>query len=241
MNPQDKAARIREVSLYFIPIEMRVPLKFGNQVLDSVTCARARVVLEGVDGKSAIGWGETPLAVAWVWPSDLDYEDRHEALKSFSLQLAGELEKAELSGHPIEIGHDFIEGGLHQLQDQFNADRAEGAEMPHLAALVCFSLFDIAIHDAYGHLHDLPIYETYGLEFLSRDLGSMLTPSAEHVSFEGLYPSDFLSDKPDLKLPVWHLVGGLDAISEEELTGNEPDDGYPVLLRDWIRADQLDC
>ena len=25
------------------------------------------------------------------------------------------------------------------------------------------------------------------------------------------------------------------------MTGNEPDDGYPVLLRDWIREDGLDC
>ena len=70
MNPSSKAARIREISLYFIPIEMRIPLKFGNQVLDSVTCARAKVVLEGADGSVAEGWGETPLAVAWVWPQN---------------------------------------------------------------------------------------------------------------------------------------------------------------------------
>jgi L-alanine-DL-glutamate epimerase-like enolase superfamily enzyme len=40
---------------------------------------------------------------------------------------------------------------------------------------------------------------------------------------------------------VWHLVGGLDPLDESELTGNEPDDGYPVLLRDWIRTDGLRC
>ena len=44
-----------------------------------------------------------------------------------------------------------------------------------------------------------------------------------------------------MKQPVWHLVGGLDAIDESELTGDEPDDGYPVLLRDWIQRDGLDC
>ena len=41
--------------------------------------------------------------------------------------------------------------------------------------------------------------------------------------------------------PVWHLVGGLDPIKESELTGYEPDDGYPVLLRDWIQRDGLKC
>ncbi len=38
----------------------------------------------------------------------------------------------------------------------------------------------------------------------------------------------------------WHLVGGLDPIDQGGLTGSEPDDGYPVLLRDWIRRDGLD-
>ncbi len=241
MTSAKKNARIREISLYFIPIEMRVPLKFGSQVVESVTCARAKVTLEGVDGSTSVGWGETPLAVAWVWPSDLGYEDRHEALKSFTLQLAASLENSDHSGHPIEIGHDFIENDLHALQDEFNTTREAGAGMPHLAALVCFSLFDIAIHDAYGHLHGVPVYETYNANYLSRDLSTMLKPSVDHVSFEGLYPSDFLSGKPELKLPVWHLVGGLDPISEDELTGDEPHDGYPVLLRDWIRRDGLDC
>jgi hypothetical protein len=42
-------------------------------------------------------------------------------------------------------------------------------------------------------------------------------------------------------LPAWHLVGGLDAIEESDLTGAEPRDGHPVLLRDWIRRDGLKC
>lgn len=241
MAAADKSARIKEVSLYFLPIEMRIPLKFGNQVVESVTCARSRVLIEAKDGSIAEGWGETPLAVAWVWPSDLEYEDRHQALKQFCLQISTALESFPGCGHPIEIGHDFIENELPSLQNSFNASRNPGAEMPHLAALVCFSLFDIAIHDAYGHLQDRPIYETYGGDFLSRDLSEMLQPAANHVSFKGLFPADFLSAKPQTKLPVWHLVGGLDAISDDELTGDEPVDGYPVLLRDWIRSDQLDC
>ena len=40
---------------------------------------------------------------------------------------------------------------------------------------------------------------------------------------------------------AWHLVGGLDLLEESELTGKEPDDGYPVLLEDWIRRDGLKC
>jgi L-alanine-DL-glutamate epimerase-like enolase superfamily enzyme len=40
---------------------------------------------------------------------------------------------------------------------------------------------------------------------------------------------------------VWHLVGGLDPLTTNDLTGSEPLDGYPLLLRDWIRTDGLRC
>lgn len=236
-----KQATIREVTLHFLPVEMRVPLKFGSQVLDSVTCARARVVVEGAEGRFAEGWGETPLSVAWVWPASIDYEDRHEALKAFTIKLAKAFNDFGEAGHPIEIGHDFIEHRLPQLQDEFNADRAEERVLPHLAALVCFSLLDIAFHDAYGHLHERPTYSTYNRDFLSRDLGDFLDPAASHVAFNGAFPNDFMRSSPPSLLPVWHLVGGLDPISEDELTGDEPSDGYPVLLRDWIRQDGLSC
>src|SRR5690606_38222044 len=59
--------------------------------------------------------------------------------------------------------------------------------------------------------------------------------------FRGKYPADFLLAKPSPRLPVWHLVGGLDPLDPGNLTGSEPDDGYPVLLRHWIREDGLDC
>ena len=52
--------------------------------------------------------------------------------------------------------------------------------------------------------------------------------------------SDYLQAPPD-RLPVWHLVGGLDPLDHADLDGSEPDDGYPVLLRDWIARDGLRC
>jgi hypothetical protein len=61
------------------------------------------------------------------------------------------------------------------------------------------------------------------------------------VSFTGRFPEEFLVPTPPTKLPAWHLVGGLDALEPNDLTGQEPDDGYPVLLRDWIGRDGLIC
>ena len=131
-----------------------------------------------------------------------------------------------------------------RLADEVDRDRsAAGAEpMPWLAALVCNSAFDLALHDAYGVLHGVPTYETYNAEYMNADLSAYLRPAeGSGVSFAGKYPADFLVRPRAGSLAAWHLVGGKDPITAEELNGSEPDDGYPVLLRDWVRRDGLKC
>ena len=113
--------------------------------------------------------------------------------------------------------------------------------MPLLAALVCCSAFDVAMYDAYGRLTGKPVYETLGAEYLVHDLATYLRPApGTDVCFSGKYPADFLTPRRD-RLPVWHLVGGKDPIEPAELSGSEPQDGYPVLLEDWIAQDGLKC
>jgi L-alanine-DL-glutamate epimerase-like enolase superfamily enzyme len=77
---------------------------------------------------------------------------------------------------------------------------------------------------------------------MNADLAHYLTPAAgSDVSFAGKYPEEFLIRPRPRRIPVWHLIGGKDPLDDSELTGTEPDDGYPVLLRDWIRRDGLKC
>jgi len=236
--------QVKGVSLYFLPVETRVPLKFGAEMLTSVTCARVRMTVAGYDGPrraGAVGWGETPLNVQWVWPSRLPYDQRHEALKSFCVRLAGAWAGLGARGHPMQVGHAFGEKRLPRMLKDFNAARA-GEPMPRLAALACSSPFDIALHDAYGMLHGVPTYDTYNAEYLGADLSAFLAPADDaDVSFAGRYPADFLVAPRADVLDAWHLVGGRDLIDESQRTGGEPDDGYPVLLRDWIRRDGLTC
>src|SRR6266498_2304613 len=239
-----KATDIRVVGarLYFLPLQTRLPLKFGTETVTSVTCARASIRVADRQGRVAEGWGETPLSVQWVWPSAIPYERRHDTLRRFSVALAKAWTEFAASGHPIEVGHDFQELGLPKLLHHLNAESRAGEPMPWLAALVCCSVFDQTLHDAYGNLLHRPVYETYGREFISRDLAAFMTPAADaNVSFEGKYPHDFLLPKRVDNLPAWHLVGGLDPLDKSELTGNEPTDGYPVLLAEWIRRDGLKC
>ena len=235
--------RVVAARLYFLPVQTRVPLKFGSETLTSVTCARVWVRVAGATGRTAEGWGETPLSVQWVWPSSVPYEQRHAALRQFAGETTAAWVHAGETGHPLEIGHDFQERILPRLRDDFNqtANRA-GEPLPWLAALLCCAAGDLATHDAYGHFHERPVYATYGPDFLNRDLAAFLEPAADAgASFGGKYPGDFLLPRRTERLPAWHLVGGLDPVAPGELAGAQPDDGYPVLLADWIQRDGLKC
>ncbi len=232
------------VELYFLPIKTRMPLKFGPEITTEVTCARVKMTVEDRSGRRAEGWGETPLSVQWVWPSPLSYDERHEALKKLSLEIAEAWVSLPGSpGHPMEVGNQFLEMELPHLASTFNRSRRGGVEaVPWLAALVCNSPFDLAFHDAYGVLHDVPTYETYNAQYMNLDLSHFLRPApGKAVTFDGRYPEEFLVRPRQESIPAWHLIGGKDPVDAGDLTGSEPDDGYPVLVRDWIRRDGLKC
>ncbi|MEQ8848893.1 enolase C-terminal domain-like protein [Botrimarina sp.] len=235
-------ARPVGAEVYFLPVATRVPLKFGAETLTSVTCARARVTVADRHGRTASGWGETPLSVQWLWPSPLPYAERHDALQAFCLRLAERWAGFAREGHPLEIGHAFQTDVLPSALREFNARRAGAEPMPLLAALACCSPLDIATYDAYGQLHETPVFEAFDDRFLAIDLGEYLTPEpGSGVDFRGQRPSDYLArPRPDT-LVAWHLVGGLDPLDRGELTGDEPDDGRPVVLGDWIARDGLKC
>ncbi len=103
-------------------------------------------------------------------------------------------------------------------------------------------MFDVDLHDAFGKLLDRDVYSTYNAEYMNEDLSHFLEPADGcNVSFAGKYPADFFNVPPAKTMPAWHLVGGKDLLDASELTGDEPDDGYPVLLPDWIKRDGLTC
>ncbi|MCB1227763.1 MAG: hypothetical protein KDK99_18235 [Verrucomicrobiales bacterium] len=237
---KSKAIRVCSAEVYFLPTVLRVPLKFGPETVTSVVCLRVRVEVETGAGQRAEGWGETPLSVSWVWPSALSVAERTERMKAFSKDLAQRVVAESGVGHPIEMGYDFMEGPLAEALEAANEGQA--AEMPYLASLVAFSAFDIAIHDAFGLAHGVDVYQTYNGDWMRRDLADFVQPAkGADWSFRGRYPAEFLIEKPAMVMPVWHLVGGVDALEAADLTGSEPDDGYPVTLPDWIEQDGLKC
>ena len=237
-----KPTDIRPVStaVYFLPVDTRIPYRFGTEELKSVICARARVTVENRSGEWAIGWGEAPLSAQWAWPSSTSFNDRQDAMMNLCLALGKGWGDFAYSGHPMEVGHVYLTDVLAATLDDFNHGRDD--TMPWLAALVCNSAFDLAVHDAYGHLLGTSIYDTYDAEHLNRDLAHYLTPGRNTgASFRDRYPADYLVPPRPATVPAWHAVGGNDLLYDAERTGNEPGDGYPVVLDDWIRRDSLNC
>src|SRR3954466_14530723 len=116
------------VKLLFLPIRTRLPLKFGPEILTQVTCARARVVVTNRGGKTAEGWGETPLRVQWAWPSNIPSEEREQALKQFCIEIAELWASLKDFGHPIELWHDFQESVLSGWLKGFNQRHRRGKE-----------------------------------------------------------------------------------------------------------------
>lgn len=233
--------RVVGVSVYFLPVRMRMPLKFGREIVTEVVCCRVRMKVVDERGNRADGWGETPLIAQWAWASErLSYTERLTTMQRFCLQLARAWVAFEEVGHALEIGHAFLKQVLPSLLSQLNCERADNEPMSYLAALICNSPFDLALHDAYGNLVGLPTYATYCPPFLRFDLSAYLERD-EEADFRDKFPTDFLLSDPPKKLLAWHLVGAKDPLAEEDLTGDEPDDGYPVLLRDWILRDGLKC
>lgn len=233
---------VKEAKLYILPGVLRMPLKFGAETVTAAACARTCVTVEDSTGKRAAGWGETPVAVSWSWPSSLSYGDREKSMIEFCKMLTAALPESGFKGHPIEIGHSFTENILSKELDRFNASNQAAESMPWLSALICSSAFDIAVHDAYGNLLGMDVYDTYNSKFMNYDLAHFLEPVEDSkVTFKNKYPTDFLNYPRANSLWAWHLVGGKDPLDSSELTGAEPNDGYPVILTDWIKSDGLKC
>lgn len=212
----------------FIPVKLRLPLKFGAEVIDSL-----KVVHIEFPAYGAVGRGETPLSAAWAWPGEESFSFRENMMSEFCTFAAEYY--PEPASDPMTESYTFLMEKLPGLLKKFN--QKNNCAMPHLAALICVSAFDIALHDAWGLANNMPTYQMYNRKYMEHDLAWFY----KDESFAGLYPEDFFVKKiPDF-LPVWHLVGGKDLLTQAELTGNEPQDGFPVTLENWIKRDGLFC
>jgi len=228
--------RILEATPYFPRAVCRTPLKFGAVVVESLAFCHVRMTVEARTGNTATGWGAMFLMDMWGWPSPVvPHELRAEIMEEFVRRLCRRYEGTKECGHPIELFHQ-VEPELTGIASDICTEKGAAEVMPYLCQLVAASAVDAACHDAYGMVNHLPTYQCYGPEHMNDDLSRYLGEE-----FRGRYVADYLRPTMPARIPAFHLVGGLDKLREAEITDDDPDDGLPVSLDQWIRYDHLHC
>lgn len=224
---------LKEVRCRTENIDYRTPIKFGGRVVNDVVLLNVDVVAETSDGRRGEGFGSMPVGNVWGWPSDqVAASDTLAAMTALGQRLPSEANRFAGSGHPLEITH-----ALAQQYDRAAREIVDSMHlaepMPRLAQLVCASPIEAAIHDAYGKALGENSYNLLGQEFVNADLASYLTDE-----FTGEYLDAYTLRRPKDRMPLYHLVGALDPLTEAEM-GTRLDDGLPETLGEWIAADGL--
>ena len=214
-------------------IPYRTPIKFGGRVVTDALLLNVTVDVETRDGRQGQGLGSMPLGNAWAWPSDTTADQSTlECMLALGQQLVGAADDCSLTAHPLELTQEL--SADYQSTADSVVNRAGLPEpMPRLAQLVAASPLEAAIHDAYGHALGQNAYNLLGAEFVSADLAHYLTPD-----FAGEYLDRYTLREPKSRMPLYHLVGALDPLTDADVT-TPVGDGLPETLPQWIAADGL--
>jgi L-alanine-DL-glutamate epimerase-like enolase superfamily enzyme len=225
--------RIQEISYSYQDYNFRVPMKFGGRVIDRVSILNVQCAVTSLAGRTAKGFGSMPLSNIWAFPSTaMSYDTTLGAMKSLADRIAKITGAYRDSGHPIDINV-ALEPKYLKAAEEISKQQKLSSPIPKLAMLVTASAFDAAVHDAFGKLHGRNCYSTYGPAFMTHDLAHYLTPE-----FKGEYLSQYVLETPKPSMPLYHLVGALDPITEADIH-KRLNDGLPETLPEWIRYSGL--
>lgn len=232
-TPRATDVGIEDVSFEYEDYGYRAPLKFAGIVVERATILNVTCVVRTRDGRTAKGFGSMPLGNVWSFPSrKLPYDVTLGAMKALAGKCRDLTAAHREPGHPIDLNHD-LEPEYLKAAAEVSRELGLAEPIPKLCALVAASPFDAAIHDAFGKVHGLNCYRTYGPEFMSRDLGEYLGPD-----FRGEPLARYISAKAKGRMPMYHLVGAVDPISAADVT-KPIGDGLPETLPDWIAYNGL--
>lgn len=233
--PQHKKSDIRVVDarITFEDCPFRTPLKFGGRIMDTSRLMNVEVVVESRGGIRAAGFGSMPVGHIWAWPSEIVApEDAEKAMMAYAERVVRLTDGFYELGHPIGIMY-HISAEYHHLGISVSETLGLDEPVPELAQLVAASPLDAAIHDAYGRVNDVNSYNALSAEYMNHDLAYYLDDQ-----FAGEYLDQYTSRAPKERLPLYHLVGALDPLSNGDVQ-NPIDDGLPETLGEWIAADGL--
>lgn len=221
--------RIKFAAITFEPLAYRTPIKFGGRVIEKSFLSNVTLTVESRDGKKhATGFGSMPIGNVWAWPSSVVSADQAEAaMKQFAEEIVELASVCREYGHPIDLSYHL--SGEYEHTAKTLCQKMKLAEtMPELAQLVAASPFDAALHDAYGRLHGINSYDALSSKFMNHDLSEYLDKQ-----FAGEYLDKYTLREPKPRLPLYHLVGALDPLTDADVT-KKIGDGLPETLAQWI-------
>ncbi len=211
----------------------RTPIKFGGRVVTDVVLLDVAVVVETRDGRRAEGLGSMPMGNVWAWPtSAVPGEAALSAMTELGKRLVALAGQYDEWGHPLDITLDLAQSYA-PLANEVTSSAALAEPMPRLAQLVAASPLEAAIHDAYGKALGENSYNVLGPEFANHDLAHYLNDE-----FAGEYLDRYTLRTPKPRMPLYHLVGALDPLTEADIS-QRIGDGLPETLGEWITAEGL--
>jgi L-alanine-DL-glutamate epimerase-like enolase superfamily enzyme len=213
-------------------IKYRAPIKFGGRVVTDVVLLNVNVEVETRDGRRGRGFGSMPVGNVWAWPSQVPTEKTLEAMIALGRRLVHEANHYQGIAHPLEITHELSQH-YHAAAGDVIAAAGLPEPMPRLAQLVAASPLEAAIHDAYGKVLGQNSYNLLGRDFVCGDLSEYLTGE-----FRGEYLDRYTLRQPKERMPLYHLIGALDPLTDGDVA-NRVNDGLPETLPEWIAYNGL--
>ncbi|QDT61041.1 hypothetical protein SV7mr_35710 [Stieleria bergensis] len=225
-----------ELSLRTETYDYRTPMKFGGRVVNDVAVLSVDCEMQTQSGTAAgqnRGLGSMTMGIAWAWPSkQVDDETKLQAVIALAGELAAAYQAVDQQGHAMDVCHrvsPLQKAAAIKVQQELQLPEA----IPELAILLAGSPLESAIFDAQGKAAGVSSYQLLSRDHLTHDMGHYLDQE-----FDGLHLSDLINSTPVARMPLYHLVGALDPLTDDEVT--EPlDDGLPVTLGEWINRNGL--
>ena len=238
--------RILDVHYDFEEHPYRTPLKFGGVPTDRCVLFNVQMRVQTRDGKEATGKGSMPLGNVWAFPPRYaPFEQSLAAMKHLAELAVSATQDCTRCAHPLELS-ETLEPEFLRIADELSRESGPGSlsyPIPKLCTLVTTSPIDAAIHDGFGKANGINSYNGLGEAFISADLSHFLSTQSpigvlsEH-DFTGKYLDEYTSRHPKRTMPLYHLVGALDALTDADIA-HRLNDGLPETLPEWIAADGL--
>ena len=225
--------RLKQVTTSTEQIQYRTPIKFGGRVVSDAVLLNVTVDVETEDGRRGSGIGSMPMGNVWAWPTDkVSGEDTLAVMIELGERFSKQASAYSGSGHPLEITHELA-SDYQATSGAVLAARGITEQIPKLAQLVSASPVEAALYDAYGKCLGQNSYNLLGSDYVNTDLAAYLS-----ADFTGEYLDAYTSREPKSRLPLYHLVGALDPLTDSDIA-TPVADGLPETLGQWILADGL--